>query len=88
MKKVARLGYVEEEPDEILGEKPYLHCLGHGGKTDQMDEMQDVVANATAATAELLLAPPRAVNGACPRRVVRAGDRRAAARRGQAARRL
>jgi len=55
MKKVARLGYVEEEPDEILGEKPYLHCLGHGGKTDQMDEMQDVVANATAVIAELLL---------------------------------
>ena len=65
MKKVARLGYVEEEPDERLGEKPYLHCLGRGGRTDQMDEMRDVVANATAATAELLLAPPRAVSGAC-----------------------
>ena len=54
-----------EEPDERLGEKPYLHCLGRGGRTDQMDEMRDVVANATAATAELLLAPPRAVSGAC-----------------------
>ena len=66
MRKVARLGYVEEEPDEILGEKPYLHCLGRGGRTDQMDEMRDVVASATAATAELPLAPPRAVSGACP----------------------
>mmetsp|Transcript_39683 Transcript_39683/g.127980 ORF Transcript_39683/g.127980 Transcript_39683/m.127980 type:complete len:258 (-) Transcript_39683:176-949(-) len=55
MKKVARLGYVEEEPDERLGEKPYLHCLGRGGRTDQMDEMRDVVANATAVIAELLL---------------------------------
>ena len=55
MKKVGRFGYVEEEPDEILGEKPYLHCLGLSGRADQMDDMQDVVANATAVIAELLL---------------------------------
>eukprot|EP00962_Isochrysis_galbana_P006016 scaffold1627_cov126-Isochrysis_galbana.AAC.4 len=32
--QVSRLGYVEEEPDEILGEKPYLHCLGMGADDD------------------------------------------------------
>lgn len=31
---MSRLGYVEEEPDEILGEKPYLHCLGMGADDD------------------------------------------------------
>ena len=32
--QVKRLGFVEEEPDEILGEKPYLHCLGMGADDD------------------------------------------------------
>mmetsp|Transcript_12813 Transcript_12813/g.39101 ORF Transcript_12813/g.39101 Transcript_12813/m.39101 type:complete len:194 (+) Transcript_12813:62-643(+) len=53
MNKVKRLGFVEEEPDEILGEKPYLHCLGMGADDDL--DGADVVASATNVIVELLL---------------------------------